>query len=165
MATEVRPGARDDLAACKRIYDHYVHTSHATFDIDAPDDHWWTTWFQTEVESGRQLFLVAERDSVVAGYAKTDPFRPKAAYDTSRYATVYCAEEHLGAGLGQVLYERLFDVLPAMRLHRVYAAIALPNEASVALHERFGFERVGLFREVGYKYDRFWDVATYERAL
>lgn len=161
----VRAGRDEDLARVKAIYDHYVLSSHATFDIEPPPLTFWQGWFADEVAKGSQLFFVAEDDGDVLGWCKTEWFRAKAAYATSRYTTVYCDERARGRGLGSALYTALFDALDILDLHRVYAAIALPNEASVALHERFGYVLAGTYRECGRKFDRYWDVATYEKRL
>ena len=160
----IRAGRSDDLARVKAIYDHYVLTSHATFDIEPPPLSLWETWFTDEVAKGAQLFFVAEVDDVL-GWCKTEFFRVKAAYATSRYTTIYCDERARGRGVGTALYERLFDEIGVLGLHRAYAAIALPNDASIVLHERFGFARVGTYTECGRKFDRYWDVATYEKPI
>jgi phosphinothricin acetyltransferase len=79
--------------------------------------------------------------------------------------TVYCDPAATGQGLGSALYGELLRLLGDEGVHRAYAGVALPNEASVALHERFGFREVGTFREVGHKFGTWWDVRWYERAL
>lgn len=161
----IRAGRSDDLARVKAIYDHYVLTSHATFDIEPPPLSQWEGWFADEVAKGEQLFFAAEDDGDVLAWVKTESFRSKAAYATSRYTTIYCDERARGRGFGTALYERLFDKIGVLGLHRVYAAIALPNDASIALHERFGYARAGTYTQCGRKFDRYWDVATYEKSL
>ncbi|PGH49904.1 GNAT family N-acetyltransferase [Streptomyces sp. Ru87] len=99
----------------------------------------------------------------ILGYATSSPFRPKPAYGTSVETTVYCAPDALGRGVGSLLYTRLFEELAGEDLRRAYAGIALPNAASVRLHERFGFGPVGTFHEAGRKFGRYWDVAWFER--
>lgn len=79
--------------------------------------------------------------------------------------SVYCAPEAAGRGIGTLLYTALFEALAGEDLHRAYAGIALPNEASVRLHDRFGFRHLGTYEEVGRKFDRYWDVAWYEKKL
>jgi len=79
--------------------------------------------------------------------------------------SVYLAPEVIGKGAGSRLYERLFDSLKREDVHRAYGGIALPNPASIALHEKFGFKRVALFTEQGRKFGRYWDVAWYEKQL
>jgi phosphinothricin acetyltransferase len=79
--------------------------------------------------------------------------------------SVYLAPDAVGRGAGTRLYEKLFKALEGEDVHRAYAGIALPNPASVGLHERFGFKRAGHFTEQGRKFGRYWDVAWYEKAL
>ncbi|GAA3789195.1 hypothetical protein GCM10022206_31330 [Streptomyces chiangmaiensis] len=79
--------------------------------------------------------------------------------------TVYLAPRATGRGVGTRLYSALFASLTGENLHRAYAGVAQPNEASVRLHERFGFRHIGTYREVGYKFGRYWDVAWYEKEL
>ena len=79
--------------------------------------------------------------------------------------TVYCAPDAAGRGIGTLLYETLFKALECEDLHRAYAGIAQPNEASVRLHARLGFRHIGTYEEVGRKFGRYWDVAWYEREL
>ena len=101
----------------------------------------------------------------VLGYATSSPFRPKPAYSTSVEVSVYCAPEAAGRGIGTLLYKALFEALEGEDLHRAYAGIAQPNEASARLHARFGFRHIGTYEEVGRKFGRYWDVAWYEKKL
>ncbi|GHE76015.1 phosphinothricin N-acetyltransferase [Streptomyces longispororuber] len=101
----------------------------------------------------------------ILGYATSSPLRPKPAYATSVEVSVYCAPEAAGRGVGTLLYRRLLAALEGEDVHRAYAGIALPNPASVRLHERFGFRHLGTYREVGRKFGRYWDVAWYELPL
>jgi phosphinothricin acetyltransferase len=163
--SSIRAGARGDLSRAKQIYDHYVVNTHATFDIDPPTIEEWQDWYYDAIEPGDDLFFVAERAGHVLGYVKTELFSRKSAYSPSRYTTVYLDPTATGRGIGSALYRRLFEEIDALDLHRVYAGIALPNEASIALHGKFGYAPVATFSEVGRKFDRWWDVATYEKAL
>jgi phosphinothricin acetyltransferase len=79
--------------------------------------------------------------------------------------TVYCAPDAGGRGIGTLLYKSLFEALADEDLHRAYAGVTQPNEASVRHHTRFGFTHVGTYREVGRKFDAYWDVAWYEKPL
>ncbi len=107
----------------------------------------------------------AEGDGALLGYATSSAFRPKAAYATSVEVTVYCAPRAAGRGVGTLLYEALFEALAGEDIHRAYAGIALPNDASVRLHTRFGFRHIGTYTEVGRKFGRYWDVAWYQKDL
>ena len=101
----------------------------------------------------------------ILGYATSSPFRPKAAYATSVETSIYLAPDAGGRGIGTLLYKQLFDALATQDVHRAYAGITLPNEASVRIHERFGFRRIGVYEEVGRKFGRYYDVAWFEKRL
>jgi phosphinothricin acetyltransferase len=169
---QVRAGTEADLAALTDIYNHYVRETSITFDtaVFLPEER--RPWLLSHPEDGPHRLMVAqERDSGrVLGYATSSPFRPKAAYSTSVEVSVYCAPDTGGRGIGTLLYKALFEALEDEaaahdNLHRAYAGIAQPNDASHRLHERFGFRHVGTYREVGRKFGRYWDVAWYERPL
>jgi phosphinothricin acetyltransferase len=113
----------------------------------------------------RHPIVVAEVDAKVVGWAASGPLRDRAAYETSVETSVYVAQGSTGRGVGTVLYGELLRSLAREDVHRAYALMSLPNDASVALHERFGFARVGFFSEQGRKFGRYWDVACYERYL
>lgn len=167
-AVTIRAGEAGDLASIVGIYNHYIETSPVTFDLTQHTVAGRQQWYSAFSATGRHRMRVAEElvsgsGSRVLGYACSGPFRHKAAYDPSVEASVYVDAEAVGRGIGAALYADLLSILRAEPgVHRVYAGITLPNEASVGLHERFGFEQVGRFREVGFKFDRYWDVAWYE---
>ncbi len=161
----VREGVLADLQALTDIYNHYVVNTAATFDVEPFTVHARAEWFQRYATSGRYRLLVAAEGAHVLGYVTSSRFRDKAAYDTSVETTVYCRPDAVRRGVGTALYRRLFDLLAAEDLHRAYAGITLPNDASLALHRKLGFQRAGLYREVGRKYGHYWDVQWVERAL
>lgn len=101
----------------------------------------------------------------VLGYATSSQFNPRPGYSTSVEVSVYLAPEAYGRGIGTLLYEHLFEALKGQDLHRAYAGITVPNDASVRLHQRFGFELAGTYREAGRKFGRYYDVQRYEKAL
>ncbi len=119
-------------------------------------------WEQTRE---RYAYLVAEGDPGIAGFAKAMPFRSRAAYAWTAEIGVYVDEQHQRKGVARALYERLFDVCRAQGFHVLVAGIALPNEASVRLHEGLGFSFVGTFAEVGFKLGRFHDVGFWTLRL
>lgn len=162
-AVEVRPGRAGDLEGLNELYNHYVRTSAVTFDIDEISMEARREWFAGF--GGRYRLVVAVEGARVLGYAHSKPFRPKQAYDPSVETTVYVAHTALGRGLGARLYEALFAAIAGEDVHRAYAGITVPNEASFALHERFGFKQVALFSEQGRKFGRYWDVAWFEKEL
>ena len=91
--------------------------------------------------------------------------RSRAGYDTTVETSVYVAPDLVGGGVGHTLYGALFDALSGQGLHRAVAGITLPNDASVRLHESFGFHLVGRFTDQGRKFGRYWDVGWYERPM
>jgi phosphinothricin acetyltransferase len=165
-APKVRDATADDLPAVAAIYTHYVVRTTLTFNTQVRTPREWRDRFETEVVQGRYHLLVAELDDEVAGYVETQRFRPKPAYDRSAELSVYAAPDAVGRGVGGVLYGELLARLEAdERFHRAYSIIALPNDVSIAFHERFGFAHRGTLTEAGYKFGRYLDVAYYERPV
>jgi phosphinothricin acetyltransferase len=164
---QVRPGVEGDLEALTDIYNHYVRETPITFDIAAFTPEERRPWLLSHPEDGPyRLMVAADADTQeILGYATSSPHRAKPAYVTSVEVTVYLAPQAGRRGIGTFLYKALFEALADEDVHRAYAGIAQPNEASTRLHERFGFRHVGTYREVGRKFGRYWDVAWYEKAL
>ncbi|MCL4504930.1 MAG: N-acetyltransferase family protein [Chloroflexi bacterium] len=161
----VRAARESDLTCLTDIYNHYVHESPATFDITPVtlDDR--REWFHHYSETGPHRLLVAVRRQAVVGYASSSRFRPKPAYLTSVETSIYVRPELRGQQVGSLLYAELFRVLGGEDLHRAYAGVTLPNPASIALHKKFGFQEVGVYREVGRKFGEYWSVAWFEKQL
>jgi phosphinothricin acetyltransferase len=160
---EVRPGEERDLERINELYNYYVITSPVTFDIEPIMMDARRAWF--EEFGGRYILFVAVEGERVIGYTHSKYFRPKQAYETSVETTVYVDQSEVGKGIGKLLYAALFPALSQLDIHRVYAGITMPNDASVALHERFGFRQVAYFTEQGRKFDKYWDVAWFEKEL
>jgi phosphinothricin acetyltransferase len=110
-------------------------------------------------------WLVCVRNGAVVGYAYGGPYRTRAAYDWSVETTVYVSRDAHRCGIGRALYTALLDVLRLQGFFNAYAMIALPNAASVGLHEELGFTPAGVTRRVGFKLGRWHDVGTWELAL
>jgi phosphinothricin acetyltransferase len=164
-SVHVRPAREEDLAAINDLYNHYVAETHITFDDEPVTMEARREWFGHYAQTGRHRLLVAVEGEDVVGFASSSRFRPKPGYLTSVETSIYLAPEATGKGAGSRLYTELFRSLEGEDLHRAYAGIALPNPASIALHERFGFKRVAMFTEQGRKFGRYWDVAWYEKPL
>ena len=162
----IRAASIADLPVLTDIYNHYIVNTTITFDMKplTPDER--RGWFDEHPATGRHRLLVAIGDAgTLDGYATTSRWRPKAAYDTTVESTVYCHPEAVGRGTGTTLYAALFDAIADEDVHHIVAGIGLPNPASIKLHERLGFQPVGVFHSVGRKFDQFWDVAWFERAF
>jgi phosphinothricin acetyltransferase len=161
----IRPARPDDLPRLTEIYNHYVIHTPITFDLHPFAVEQRLEWFGQFQESGPHRLLVADVAGVFAAYACSHQFRTKAAYDTTVEFTVYCTPDHVGRGVGTALYRALLNAIRGEDVRMIIAGITLPNDASVALHERSGFKRAGLFHAVGRKFGQYWDVAWYEREL
>ncbi|MFG2783552.1 GNAT family N-acetyltransferase [Streptomyces prunicolor] len=168
---QVRPGVESDLDALTELYNHYVRETPITFDTVpfSPEER--RPWLLSHPEDGPYRLKVAVDGTFqgnsqrILGYATSSPYRTKPAYSTSVEVTVYLAPDVGGRGIGTLLYKALFAALADEDVHRAYAGIAQPNEASTRLHERFGFRHIGVHREVGRKFGRYWDVAWHEKEL
>jgi phosphinothricin acetyltransferase len=165
MTLEIRPAVADDIPALTDLYNHYIATTAITFDIEPATVATRTDWFSHYSTTGRHRLLVAYDGGVLVGYASTSPFAVKAAYETSVEVSVYLLPDQAGRGIGSALYEALFAAIAGEDVHRAYAGITLPNDASIALHERFGFTTVGVYREVGRKFGQWHDVLRMQRAI
>lgn len=161
-SVRIRDAAPADVPAMAAIYDEQVLTSVATFDTERRGQSYLGEKLATA--GGANLVLVACAGERVLGYAFSGPFRPRPAYAGTREVSVYLASEARGRGLGRALYAELLGRLDALpEMHTQVAVVALPNDASEALHAAMGFERVGVLREVGYKLGRYVDTAWYQR--
>jgi phosphinothricin acetyltransferase len=162
----VRDATPADLPAVAAIYTHYVLRTTTTFNTQVRTPRQWTEVFEQEIVTGRYQLLVAQRAGAVVGYVQTQAFRPKPAYARSVELSIYVAPDEVGGGVGGALYGEVLRHLEAdERFHRAYSIIALPNDASVAFHERWGFVHRGTLTEAGFKFGRYLDVAYYERCL
>jgi phosphinothricin acetyltransferase len=163
-APRIRRAEQRDLPELTRIYNHYVTTTHVTFDTHPFTVDQRRSWFESFSGSGAHQLLVAEIAGRSVGYASTQELRAKPAYDRSVESTIYLDPAFVGRGFGQQLYGAVLDRMRAEKdVHRAYGGIALPNAGSIALHERFGFELVGTFHEAGFKFGKYWDVSWYEK--
>lgn len=160
----IRPATLADAAALASIYNHYVATTTVTFEeagVSAPE----MAARIDEIQSAGLPFLVSEAEGAVVGYAHASKWKGRCAYRHSVEISVYLDPRHVGHGLGSALYAVLMPLLRERGIHVVIGGIALPNEASVALHEKFGLAQVACFREVGHKFDRWIDVGYWQRIL
>jgi phosphinothricin acetyltransferase len=159
----IRRAESGDLPALLAIYNHYVEHTPITFDLEPRTLEQRRVWFDTFAPTGRYQCFVAVDGGVAIGWASSGKFKDRAAYDTSVEMSVYLAPSHHGKGLGRKLYQTIIAALAGEDIHRLYGGVTLPNPASVALHQALGFRRLGVQKEVGRKFDTFWDVALYER--
>ncbi len=161
----IRDATIADLPALTDIINHYIVHTPITFDMEPYTVETRRAWFDDHAPRGKYRLLVADDAGDVIGYATTSPWRPKAAYGTTVESSVYCRHDACGRGVGSSLYRALFHAIGTEDVHMIVAGATMPNDASRALHERLGFRQVGVFSAVGRKFDRFWDVAWFQRSL
>lgn len=160
----IRMAAAADAAALARIYNHYVRETIVTFEEEPVADAEMARRLG-EVQAASLPWLVAEEEGGVVGYACARPWKPRRGYRFSAEVSVYLDAAHGGRGLGTKLYAQLLAELRTRRIHAAMGGIALPNDASVRLHEKLGFEKVAHFREVGFKLGAWIDVGYWEKIL
>jgi L-amino acid N-acyltransferase YncA len=161
---KVRRATAADAAAIASIYAPYVTASIVSFETEAPD----TAEMRRRIKSGADLYpwLVAgDGDSPPSGYAYACAFRQRPAYRFTVETSVYVAGDAHRRGLGTLLYRALLPVLEAQGFAQAIAAITLPNEASVRLHEGLGFHQVGTYERVGFKFREWRSVGLWQREL
>jgi phosphinothricin acetyltransferase len=162
--TAIRAAEARDAKAVADIYNHYVLKSAVTFEEEPVTSEEIARRMQ-QVRSARLPWLVAEMDRHIVGYAHATPWKTRTAYRFSVEITVYLVPERGGRGIGSALYSNLLAILQARGIHAVIGGIALPNQASVALHEKFGLRKVAHFEQVGFKFNRWIDVGYWQRTL
>ncbi len=169
---DVRDATEADGGALATIYNHYVRDTVITFEVDELDAEEVTARV-AKIQKAGLPWLIAESDGVVRGFAYAGPFRERAAYVHTLETSIYLDLAARGSGLGTALFAELFARLadldagqsPHAPVHALMGVIALPNDASIALHERFGMTHVGTFLEVGRKFDRWIDVGYWQTNL
>ena len=160
----IRAGRHSDLATLTAIYNHYVVHTHATYDTEPIKVCDREEWLAQYHETGPHRLFIAELDGHVIGYTTSSVFHPKPIYRHSIEIGIYVAPDHTGAGIGSKLYETLFSALAdEPEAERLVAGITLPNEASVALHQKFGFETVGTFHRASDRRGEFYDLRWFDR--
>jgi L-amino acid N-acyltransferase YncA len=162
--TILRPFAWSDIPAITAIYRHYVDNSAITFDTEAPGEAAIAEKYAGLVKLGHPL-IIAERAGKVAGYAYASFYRPRAAYRFTCEDSIYLDPVETGKGLGRRLLTELLDQSKAFGFKQMLAVITADTANSIAIHEKFGFERVGYYSAVGYKFDRWHDIVHLQKAL
>lgn len=161
---DILPAAPAHASAIATIYNHYIVSTTVTFEterVTAAD-------MQARIEETQSAslpWLVAEEGDRVLGYAYASKWKGRCAYRYSVESTVYLDAECIGRGIGKALYSALIDDLRERGMHAVIGGVALPNAASIALHEALGFRKVAHFEQVGFKQDRWIDVGYWQLLL
>jgi len=157
----IRPAQLSDAAAIASIYNYYIEHTFVTFEeacISAAD----MEARMRLILDKQQPWIICEKEGEIVGYAYAGEWKSRCAYRYSLESTVYLKNGAQGQGIGSALYLELIQLLKAKKYHAVIGGISLPNEASVALHEKLGFRKIGQFVEVGYKFDRWIDVGYWQ---
>ena len=160
-AAQLRLAEINDAAAIAAIYSLYIRTTTITFEEVEVDAAEMALRIAEVYSKDLPWYVAVERDSVV-GYAYATPWRSRSAYRFAVEVTVYVAAGHARKGIGASLYIKLLGALRMNGYRTAIAGIALPNDESVALHERCGFQKVAHFQQVGFKLDRWIDVAYWQ---
>ncbi|EJN05791.1 arsinothricin resistance N-acetyltransferase ArsN1 family B [Herbaspirillum sp. YR522] len=163
MSDQIRLAQPADAAAICAIYNHYVETTAISFETETVA----VDTMAARIAEVRAQFpwLVFEQQGAILGYAYASKWKPRAAYAQSVESSVYLHRDAAGRGIGKQLYSRLLALLKAQGVHLVIGGIALPNAASVGLHESVGFIKCAHFSEVGRKFDTWVDVGYWQLNL
>ena len=159
----VRDAIQSDAKQIAEIYNYYILNTVATFEKEPVSE----TEMMGRIKSIPINFpyLVFEEKNEVLGYAYSVNWRAREAYKQSAEISVYLKNGASGMGIGSALYSELINRLKAQKIHAIIGGISLPNSASVALHEKFGFEKVAHFKEVGFKFNQWIDTGYWELIL
>jgi len=165
VTASIRPAAPGDAPGIARVFAHFVETSTATFELNAPDARAWAAKVADLARAGWP-FLVAVDDDVVLGFAYVSPWRPRPAYAQTVEDTIYLDPAVTGRGLGTSLLTRLLVDAAAAGAREVIAVVADAEDgASLALHRRAGFSEVGRLERVGRKFDRWLGTTLLQRSI
>jgi len=161
----LRPATVADAAAIASIYAPYVVSSSATFETEPPSAKEMRARIAAAADIYPWIVCVDTESGVILGYAYASAFHKRTAYRWAAETSVYVAGNFQGQGVGRMLYPALLATLREQDFAQALALISLPNDSSIKLHESFGFRRSGVFREVGFKNNRWIDVGIWQREL
>jgi len=160
---KIGPGTEGDLPAIVVILNYTIANSNATFTSEPVTVAERQDWFERFAPAGPYRLLVARRGNQVLGYAASQPYRDHEAFRKTVEVSIALDASSRGQGVGTALYRTLFECLASEPVHVALAGIVLPNDASVALHRKFGFIEVGTFHEYGIKNGRYLSSLWMER--
>ena len=160
---EIRLAKPSDARSLLDIYAPYVENTAITFEYEVPTIEDFAIRIEKTLE--KYPYLVAEEDGVVLGYAYASTYYARAAYDWAVELSVYVSQDARGKGVGSKLYDALEDLLDQMGYVHFLACISLPNEASLALHRKRGYQQVAHFPKIGYKFNRWHDIVWLQKSL
>lgn len=153
----IREAHIKDAAAIAAIYNHYVDHSIITF----AEVHLASSDIEEQIQSHFPWYIWEENGEIM-GYAHASAFKSRCAYKSSVESTIYLHPSHTAKGIGYRLYKHLLEELKRQEYHTVIGGVSLPNAASVALHEKLGYQKVAHYKEVGYKFNKYIDVGYWQ---
>ena len=159
----IREVNKSDAAGICEIYNYYIKNSVITFEEDDVDEK--EVIRRIEEVTLKYPWFVCDEKGIVTGYAYAAKWKERSAYRYSAETTVYVHKDHYGKGIGSKLMLNLIDDVEKKNIHYLVAGIVLPNQASIALHEKMGFKKCGLLKEVGFKFGKWIDVGYWEKIL
>lgn len=160
---KIRLARKEDAPALVAIYAPYVENTAITFEYEVPSVEEFSGRIEKTME--KYPYLVAEEDGEIMGYAYGSTYYGRSAYDWAVELSVYLAQDARGRGIGSQLYEKLEQILEQQGYIHFLACIALPNEASLSLHQKRGYEQVSHFPKIGYKFDCWHDIVWLQKSL
>jgi len=163
MELMIRTAWESDAEAITTIYNWYIENTISTFETAAVSAEQMRGRIREKLE--KHGWVAGLADDALVGYAYYGAFRPRAAYSHTVESTVYVARESLGKGYGTALYSELIAAARRGGVREMIGVIALPNPASIKLHEKMGFRQVGLLPQIGHKFGRYIDVSLWQRSL
>lgn len=163
-AIAVRRARREDCPEILAIYNDAVLRTTATYDYEPRTLAHRQGWFDDHERTGLPIFVAVAGNRIV-GWSALNRYHDRMGYRFTSENSIYIDEKHRGQGIGKLLLQPLIDSAKELKLHAIIAVIDAENQASLRLHERFGFETVGHFKQVGYKFNRWLDVVYMERLL
>ncbi|HET6869532.1 MAG TPA: arsinothricin resistance N-acetyltransferase ArsN1 family B [Solirubrobacteraceae bacterium] len=155
--------SKRDAAACAAIYAPFVRDTPISLEEDPPTANQIAERIETTTRT--HPWLVAQDKDELIGYAYATRHRERACYRWATDVTVYVAPQSQRRGVGRALYQTLFDLLAEQGFRMACAGITLPNQASVGLHESLGFQPVGVYRNIGWKFGTWYDVGWWQLEL
>ncbi|MBC7689165.1 MAG: N-acetyltransferase [Aquabacterium sp.] len=157
----VRHATENDIPAMLEIYNEIILNTTAVWHNEPHTLQMRQEWFALKQEQGYPVF-VAEQNSVLTGFSTIGPFRPWVGYRFTVENSVYVSAENRGQGIAKLLIPPVIEAARQLKLHAIVAGIEATNEASIALHNKFGFIEVAHFKEVGFKFNRWMDLKFLE---
>ncbi len=160
----IRKVQLSDAQAIAEIYNYYIENTIITFELE-PIDADEERFRILNITNNGYPYIVYEEQGGVIGYAYLSKWREREAYNNTLETSIYLHKDHCGKGIGKILYKALIDLAKEKKVHVLIGSISCPNSESQKLHEKLGFEKVGVFKEVGCKFDKYIDVEFWQLSL